>query len=176
MVVVEVCSNHTIVELLLNGKSLGRKSMSECPDRLFRWMVPFEAGTLTAKAGFDGQEVISELKTTSKATTIKLTSDKNILKANSYDVAHIEVQLLDENGLKIKTENTDIEFIVEGDCRWLGVDNGARSNTQDFQSKKITTSKGRCLAILQSKFKPGTVKVTARSEGYKDKTISIEIK
>ncbi len=176
MVVVEVCSNHTIVELLLNGKSLGRKSMSECPDRLFRWMVPFEVGTLTAKAGFDGQEVIAELQTTSKPTSLKLISNQESLKADGYDVAHLEVQLLDKNGLEVKTENTDIEFIVEGDCRWLGVDNGERSNSQDFQSKKITTAKGRCLAILQSKFKPGIVKITARASGFEDRTVNIEIK
>ncbi len=176
MVVVEVCSNHTIVELLLNGKSLGRRSMSECPDRLFRWNVPFKAGTLTARAGFDGQEVIAELHTTSKPTILKFTTDQDTLKADSYDVAHLEVQLLDENGLEVKTENADIEFIVEGDCRWLGVDNGARSNSQDFQSKKITTAKGRCLAIVQSKFKPGTINITARAAGFEDKTISIEIK
>ncbi|WP_298532851.1 glycoside hydrolase family 2 TIM barrel-domain containing protein [uncultured Algibacter sp.] len=177
MVVVEVCSNHTIVELLLNGKTLGRRSMSESPDRLFRWTIPFEAGTLTAKAGFDGQEVIAELHTTSKPVELKFTADVETLKADGYDVAHLEVQLVDEKGYAVKTENTNIEFIVEGDARWLGVDNGARDNLQDFQSKKITTSKGRCLGIIQSnKTSSGIIKITAKAKGFADKTVSISIK
>jgi len=175
-VVVEVCSNHTIVELLLNGKSLGRRSMSESPDRLFRWTIPFETGTLTAKAGFDGQEIIAELKTTSEAVAIELISDKQYLNADGYDVAHLEVQLIDKNGYKVKTENTNIEFSVEGDIAWLGVDNGARDNIQDFQSMNLTTAKGRGLAIIQATKNKGTVKVTVKAEGFESRTINISIK
>ncbi|WP_282122976.1 glycoside hydrolase family 2 TIM barrel-domain containing protein [Algibacter mikhailovii] len=176
-VVVEVCSNYSIVELLINGRSLGRRSMSESPDRLFRWTIPFEAGTLTAKAGFEGQEVIAELHTTSKPVELQFSSDAESLKANGYDVAHLEIQLIDTNGRAVKTENTNIEFTLEGDARWLGVDNGARDNIQNFQSKKITTAKGRCLAIIQSnKASTGTIKVTATAEGFESKTITIQTK
>ena len=174
-VVVEVCSNHTIVELLLNGRSLGRRSMSENPDRLFRWTVPFEAGTLTAKAGFDGSEIIAELHTTTKPVGFKFTTDKTTLKADAYDVAHLVVQLVDEKGREVLTENTKIDFEVLGNARVLGVDNGARNNTQDFQSNSITTAKGRCLLILQSLKTNEKIKVKATSKEFGTQIVEITI-
>ncbi len=176
-VVVEVCSNHTQVELFLNGRSLGYRSMSESPDRLFRWTVPFEAGTLTAKAGFEGQEIVAELKTTTAPVNFSLTTDKQELEADGYDVAHCVVQLLDLGGQAVRVENTDIEFELKGDAKILGVDNGAMTNTQDFQSNKITTAKGRCLLILQSKRgAKGTVELIAKSKTLGNKSITIDIK
>ncbi|WP_066632996.1 glycoside hydrolase family 2 TIM barrel-domain containing protein [Labilibacter marinus] len=176
MVTVEVCSNHTIVELLLNGRSIGRRSMSECPDRIFRWTVPFEAGTLTAKAGFDGQEVIAELHTTTKPTEFTLTADKTSLEADAYDVSHIVVQLVDEEGRTVKTDNTKIEFEIEGPAKLLGVDTGEDDNINDFQSSSITTAKGRCLAIIQSTKEAGTIKVTAKSGDFKSQEVIITSK
>ncbi|MGB5667903.1 MAG: sugar-binding domain-containing protein [Maribacter sp.] len=174
-VVVEVCSNYSMVELFINGRSLGRRSMSESPDRLFRWTMPYEAGTLTAKAGFDGSEITAELKTTSEPVGFVLTSDKTSLKADAYDVAHIEVQLVDKDGLPVKTENTKIEFEIVGEVKLLGVDNGARENIQDFQSNSIVTAKGRCLMILQSTKIAGKVKVIVKADGFESQQQIIDI-
>ncbi|TYA92122.1 glycoside hydrolase family 2 TIM barrel-domain containing protein [Seonamhaeicola marinus] len=175
-VVVEVCSNYSIVELFLNGKSLGSRSMSESPDRLFRWTIPFEAGTLTAKAGFGDAKITTELKTTSEPVGFTLTADKTTLKADGYDVSHFIVQLVDKDGLPVKTENAKFEFEVEGDAKILGVDNGARSNIQDFQSSSLTSAKGRALMILQSVRKAGTVKVRAKSQGFETQEVTLQIK
>ena len=174
-VVVEVCSNHTIVELLLNGKSLGRRSMSEAPDRLFRWTIPFQAGTLTAKAGFEGQEIIAELKTSSTPTHIRLTTDKVKMLADGYQVAHIEAQLVDQNGLEVKTENIELSFNIDGNAKVLGVDNGAKTNIQNFQSNKLVTDKGRALLIIQSLRKGGEVNIKASSKNLNSNTITIKI-
>ena len=175
-VLVEVCSNYATVELLLNGKSLGYRSMSESPDRLMRWVVPYEAGTLTAKAGFKGQEMEAEMYSASKPTGFTLETDRTTLSADGYDVAHLVVQLHDEKGLPVKTENVQVSFEIEGEAKLLGVDNGAYTNTQDFQSNQLHTDQGRCLAIIQSTRKSGLVKVTAKAPGFESQTVKIEIK
>lgn len=175
-VLVEVCSNYSLVELFLNGRSLGTRSMSDCPDRLFRWSVPFEAGTLTAKAGFDGAEIAAEFVTTSKPVAFTLISDKTVLDADGYDVAHLVVQLVDNAGRPVKTENCEITFELKGNARMLGVDTGARDNVQDFQSDHIITDQGRCLLIIQSNRESGPVTVTARAKGFDDQAISITLK
>mgnify|MGYP002631348663 FL=1 len=173
-VVVEICSNYTDVELFLNGRSLGIKEMS--PDRLFRWTIPYEAGTLIAKARLDGKEIMTELHTTNKPVGIKITSDKDVLKADGYDVAHLVVQLVDENGREVKTENVTIEFSIEGNATWLGVDNGAKGNIQDFKSKNINTAKGRALAIIQSTKAKGTITLKVKAKGFEKQVISINSK
>lgn len=175
-VLVEVCTNHASVELFLNGKSLGYRSMSESPDRLLRWLVPFEGGTLTAKAGFEGAEQSSELITASEPAGFTLTTDKATLEADAYDVAHLVVQLMDEDGNPVLTENRKISFEVEGDARILGVDNGAPDNVQDFQSNHIVTDQGRCLLIIQSNTNTGKVTVTANSDGLESQMLTIDLK
>ncbi|WP_111706197.1 glycoside hydrolase family 2 TIM barrel-domain containing protein [Lutibacter citreus] len=174
-VVVEVCSNAPEVELFLNKRPLGKRKMTESPDRLFRWTIPYEAGTITAKAVYEGKEISTELKTASKPVNLIVKSDKTSLKADGYDVAHILVQLVDENGIPTKTENAKIEFEIDGDAKILGVDNGAPENLNDFQSNSVPTDQGRCLMILQSTKKAGKVTVIAKAEGFKEQEITINI-
>ncbi len=173
-VLVEVAGNHAMVELLLNGRSLGYRSLTNSPDRLLRWIVPFEAGKLVARAGFKGQEQNESLVTVNKATQLNLTTDRTQMLGDGYDVAHIVVQFQDELKRNVKTENNKVTFTLEGEARLLGVDNGASDNIQDFQSTSLVTHKGRALAIIQSnKGASGIVKVTAKSNGIESNTLNI---
>ena len=154
-VLVEVCSNYSTVELLLNGKSLGYRSMSEAPDRLMRWVVPFKAGKLEARAVMGKEEITSTLTTASKPIKIELTADKIVLKADAYDVSHLVVQLLDKDGIPVQTENTNVEFVIEGDAKLLGVDCGNFHKHQDFQSNKIEPTKVVALLLFNRLKMPG---------------------
>jgi hypothetical protein len=174
-VLIEVTSNHATVELFINGRSLGYRSMSESPDRLLRWIVPFEEGMITARAGFDGQEMQAQLETTTKVTGFRFSTDKSVLKADSYDVAHLIIQLVDEAGRAIKIDNRKVTFSIEGDVKLLGVDNGAPDNIQDFQSNSLHTAKGRALAIIQSKQTSGLAKITATISGLRSQSIIINV-
>ncbi|MFY0607649.1 MAG: DUF4982 domain-containing protein [Cyclobacteriaceae bacterium] len=175
LILVEVRSNLPVVELFLDGTSLGSRSMSECPDRIFRWAVPFHAGTLTAKGGFDGNEISDELSTTSDVVSLDVTSDKELLIADGYDVAHIVVQLVDKEGLPVKTSDQKIEFEIKGNIKLLGVDNGSETNVQNYQSNNLLTEEGRCLAIVQSIRQSGEATVTVKSVGLEPQIVSLKI-
>ena len=174
-VLIEVASNHAMVELFINGRSLGYRSMSESPDRLLRWVVPFEAGKITVRAGFDGQEMQAQLESTGDVASFSITSDETSLKADGYEVAHLVIQLLDKAGRVVEVDNRKVTFNIEGNAKLLGVDNGAPDNIQDFQSTSIKTAKGRALAIIQSTRTPGLVKLTAQVAGLEEQTVMITI-
>ena len=176
MIMVEVPSNLPEVELFLNGKSLGRRAFSNNPDKILRWAVPFEPGTLNARAGFTGQEIERELKTTSKPVSVKLTVDKNTLTPDGYDVAHVVAQLYDENGNKITAEEAKLTFDVKGSVRILGVDNGSNRSVQDYNSDSVITNNGHALLLLQSKKEKAFVEITVKGEGLKSDTIKVEVK
>ncbi|GIZ09632.1 glycoside hydrolase family 2 TIM barrel-domain containing protein [Flavobacterium sp. UMI-01] len=176
MVIVEVSSNLAQVELFLNGRSLGVRSMSECPDRIFRWAVPYQAGTLTARAGFDGAEVKAELKTTSEPVKIRLTTDQTQLKADGYDVAHVIAQLLDKDGNEVTTSEAKLTFDVKGEVKVLGVDNGWNKSIQDYQTNTVETHNGHALLLIQSLRNGGNVSVNVTAKGLKSNAIAIEIK
>ena len=175
-VVIEIISNCPEIELFMNGKSQGMRKLKGFEDRIYKWVVPFEPGKILAKGKLNGQEIISEIQTSNKLQTLKITTDQSSLKADGYDVAHIVVQLMDQNQNPITSQNELIEFEVEGDLKVLGVDNGDIQNFQDFQSNKIYTYKGRCLLIVQSTRKEGTTSITASSKSTKAQTIYIKTK
>ncbi|MFI3249023.1 MAG: glycoside hydrolase family 2 TIM barrel-domain containing protein [Rikenellaceae bacterium] len=173
MVVVEIVTNQPSATLYLNGKSLGEKHLADNQDDLIlRWEVPFAAGTLEAKAG----DLATELKTAGKAAAIVVDVDKSTLEADGYDVSHIVAQLVDANGVPVRTEEQRITFTMEGDARFMGVDNGWNRSTQDFQSDNVVTHLGQCLAIIQShRGKSGEVKLTLSAEGVPSQSVTITV-
>ncbi len=175
-IVVEIATNLEKVELFLNEKSLGFRELTKTPDKILRWTIPYEAGTLVAKGIHEGKEITETLETTTEVTAFTLTADKTSLKADAYDVSHLVVQLTDEKGRLVRTENKKVTFVIEGDAKLLGVDNGEDDNVQDFQSNHLVTAKGRALAIIQSKKTAGAVKVIAKIDGLADQSITLTLK
>ncbi|SHH84591.1 sugar-binding domain-containing protein [Clostridium grantii] len=174
-IVVEVYSNCPMVELLLNGKSMGKKYLKDFEDRIYKWVVPFNKGTITARGSMNGEIVIDEIVTSGKPAGILLTIDKKQLIADGTDVVHVVAQLVDKDDIPVYNKEKEIKFNVKGECRVLGVDNGASSNVQDYQATTITTNKGRCLLILQSTEVKGNIEVTAESCDFKSETFKISV-
>ena len=176
MISVEIYSNCDEIELFLNNKSLGLKKLINFEDHIYKWGVPFSEGNLVAIGKKDGKEIKTELITARKATQIKLSTKETTIKANNYDVAHIIVQLTDENGNPAKTDDREITFEVKGNAKLLGIDNGWKNSVQKFQTNTNTTHNGRTLLIIQAKDKKGTAKITAKSKGLAAATLTIELK
>lgn len=175
-VIVEVPTNLHKAELLLNGRSLGWRALSKNPDRILRWVVPFEEGELVARGGFDGQEMEVKLGTTTKPVAIKLISDKKVINKGGYDVAHIIAQVFDEKGNEVTSEEVKLTFKAEGDVKVLGIDNGSNRSVQDYHSDTVETNNGHTLMIIQSlRNSKGVVKVKVSAEGIPTQEIEVKI-
>ncbi len=173
MIIVQAHSNLEKVELFLDEKSLGSREMTNTPDRIFRWVVPFKSGRLTVT----GKDASAELMSANSPAAINLEVDKSDLDSDGYDVAHLVLQLVDRNGVPVRHIDKEVTFEVKGDVKLLGVDNGSNKSTQDYQTNSVITSQGRCLAIIQSlRNITGQVKVTARVEGLEPAEIILTIK
>ena len=174
--IVQAYGNTEEVELFLNGKSLGRHEMAEFEDHVVKWLVPFQAGELKLVGLNDGRPVASDLlRTHSDFAAIKLTADRSAMSPNRYDVARIELQLTDSNGVSVVTDDQDITFTVSGPARILGVDNGWEKSVQPYAANQLKTWQGRALLLIQSLDQSGTIEVTARSKNVTSKPLKIEI-
>ncbi len=176
-IIVEIVTNQPEAELLLNGKVIGSKKLADCPDNIMRFVVPFEAGKLEARAMVNGKELKTELKTAGEAVAIAIEIDDKEIAADGYDLSHIVAQLVDKDGNKVLTKEKKFNFDVKGDAKLLGVDNGSNGSIQDYQATEVESSRGRCLAIVQSlRGKKGEVEVTVSCEGLPSQTITISVK
>jgi beta-galactosidase len=187
-------TNCDTVELFVNGKSFGAKSVQfprpgnsgawnryDVPpvsittgDLHLIWDVPYAAGTLKA-VGRKGNKVVveEEIKTTGMPAAIRLSVDKNTINAEPGDVAHLKVEVVDANGLAVPDANNPIRLTVEGAGNLIGFDNGNPRDSASMKSSQRKLFNGLALAVIQSNNKPGTVRVQAASPGIKEASLEI---
>jgi beta-galactosidase len=191
-----VYSNCDAVELFVNGKSFSeqrlefpsygmagkyplrdRPDVQETTDDLhLKWTVPYQAGELKAVGKIQGQIVYTQtIRTTGKPAALRLTADKNTLRANGEDVAHIQVEIIDSNGNPVPTANNEIRFLVKGEGQLIGMESGDNRshNAGHFRHRDPAqpASKealgGLILGYVQAGRKAGTIAVEVSSPGLK---------
>lgn len=171
-----VYTNYDEVELFLNGKSFGVKSKVG-DDLHIGWKVPFEPGTIKAIGKKAGKEnLVKEIRTSGEPAKILLTADRKVISSDGLDLSFITVEVLDANNNPVPYANNLINFNVEGEGNLIGVDNGSQTNLQSFKGKFVNAYNGKCLAVIQSTEKPGTIKLTATSDKLSKAEITITTK
>jgi len=102
-----------------------------------------------------------------------LAVDRDAIRADRRDVAHVTVTVVDAQGRTHPDADNEIVFDVQGEGKLIGVDNGDMSNQEDFKGKQKKAFHGMCLAIVQSAGSTGQIRVTATSPGLRPATLTI---
>jgi beta-galactosidase len=193
-------TNCDSVELFLNGRSIGVKgyafprygmqgrygqyapappgAVRTTNDLHLTWDVPYEPGTLKAVGMKGGKVAVEvEISTTGDPAAIGLSVDRDAIRADRRDVAHVTVKVLDVQGRLHPDADNEIMFEVQGAGRLIGVDNGDMSDmAADFKGKIRKAYHGMCLGIVQSTSSAGRIRLTATSPGLKPATVTIAAK
>lgn len=124
---VTVNSNSEEVELLLNNKSLGKKTMPI--NGHLTWQVTYEPGELLAR-GFNKGKSTQETRvaTTDKPAAIKLVPHKKSIQADGKSVAVFTVSVEDAKGRVVPVADNNIQFAIKGAGKIIGVGNGHPSS------------------------------------------------
>jgi beta-galactosidase len=155
-----VYTNGASVELSLNGKSLGSKTMGGSTAHL-QWDVPFEAGSLKAQARRGDATATDEVKTAGAAAKVVLKVDRAQLAADGSDLAFIEADIVDASGVLVPRATQKIDFTVSGPGAIVGVDNGNPISTESYKGTSRAAFSGKALAVVQGTTTAGTITVTA---------------
>lgn len=169
-------NNADEVELFLNGLSLGKKAKEKDIYHVF-WRVPFQKGTLKAISYKDGKEVLTrEIKTTGDPVSIRLTADRQTIKANGKDLSFITVEALDAGGNPVPVADNLINFTIEGDGFIAGTDNGDPTDPNSLKKPSRKLFSGKALVVVQSHKKAGRITLKAISPNLKGDSIEIDSK
>ena len=166
-IAVWVHSNLDEVELLVNGKSQGRKAVPHLGH--VEWKVRYEPGAIEAHGFKDGKPALTEKReTTGPAASIRLMADRTEIDADGEDVAVLKVEALDQEGRVVPTADATIAFKVTGEGALIGVGNG-NPNCQESDKKPMRSLfNGLAQVILQSTKTAGAIQIMAESrEGQK---------
>lgn len=164
---VDVYSRAEEVELLLNGKSLGKKPAgAECHFKA-EFEVTYEAGTLTAISYQDGQEVSrDEVKTVGEPVGLKITMEKNQIAADGESLAYGIVEIVDAEGNWVPTaEDTLAKVSVKGAASLAGFGTGRGQTEENYTKGEFTSFEGRWQVILRAGTEAGEAGVHVEAEG-----------
>nr|MBQ4456775.1 DUF4982 domain-containing protein [Clostridia bacterium] len=143
--VVEVYAQAAFVELLLNGKRLGKKKIRECK-ALFK--TSYTPGTLTA-VSYDasGKEIArSEMRSASKAE-IAVKPEKKT--AQPGEIVYIPVEIADQQGIVESNADRRLTVSVSGG-ELLAFGSANPCMEEQYHTGTFTTYYGRALAIVRA--------------------------
>ncbi|MCJ7693675.1 MAG: DUF4982 domain-containing protein [Sedimentisphaerales bacterium] len=166
------------VELFLNGQKVGNtKSTSRDTQYKATWKVEYESGELKA-VGYIADVNVAEwvLQTAGGPAEIRMTAGKSAITADGSSLCYVTVELLDSAGNIVYDPNEDrlISFAIDGPGKLAGVGNANPYGTESFQRLQHTTFRGRCVAVLKSTLRTGTITLTASSSGLTPDSVVIE--
>jgi beta-galactosidase len=166
-------NNADEIELFVNGESLGKSSKE--PGRLHAiWEgVEYVPGEITAVAYSNGEEVMRHTrKSAGEPAEIRLTADREILKADGYDLSFVTVDCYDSEGNFVPTAMNQLYFDVEGAGELFGVDNGNAAGSESLKGSSMKLFNGKALAVIRTlKDVSGDIRLKVRGDGVKDATI-----
>jgi len=165
-----VFSNCEEIELSVNGKSKGRKTPSTADNASHLWHPPFEfsnvvfePGTLTADCYIGNAHVLSEtIRTPEAPVGLVLKTDADTLLANGSDFARITAHVVDRNGTVVADAENPITWTVTGAGRQVG-------------DNPIKAVRGKIITLAQTMLEPGSMTVTAASDGLVGASITLTI-
>jgi len=148
---VEVYSNAPSVELLLNGKSLGKRAVE---DYTAVWEVPYAPGTLEAVAIYPEEERRSFLSSADGALHLDARIESH------GKLIYIPISLTGENGALESHSDIPVSIEVTGG-RLLGFGSANPVSEESFLSATATPYYGKAQAVVERGKGPLNIKISA---------------
>ena len=173
-------TNADEVELVLNGKSLGRKQNASDPKHRnqIRWDgISYAPGYIEA-IGRTAGRVVARHKIETTGQPVKLIAEPDLSapsswKADGQDLMHVRVMAVDKKGRRVQTTAEDVTFDVEGNATIVGVINGDINSDEMTVGNHRKLYNGTCSVILRSTRQAGPVVLKAHAQGMKEVRLSL---
>jgi beta-galactosidase len=171
---VEVYSEAEEVELVINGRVVGRAVTGEKNGFKAEFDTVFTPGEIAAVAYTNGKETgRSLLMSAGSGVNLKLEADRAHITADDKDLAFVTISIVDESGIVKTFSDRKITVKVEGTGILQGLGSANPKSEESFISSEHTTFYGKALAVIRPTGS-GIISVTVEAEGCKAETVEIE--
>ena len=166
-----VCyTNEPSVTLTLNGSPVGETAKLDSATHVFYWDIPYQAGTLRAETAHASYEI----KTSNRPYALRVKTDKQVLK-DKGSVAHLTIEIVDENGIVVKLADNDITCMVTGAGKLLALENSNIQDTSNLRDFHQRAYQGKLLAYIQSTNQKGEINVRISSPLLQETEIKLTV-
>ena len=160
-----VCyTNAASARLLLNGQPIGGEPQRDANTDILYWDVDYAPGTLRCEAA---NGATYEMASCGRPHALRVTTDS---------VAHIFIEVVDEDGRLVKQADNEVVLNVRG-ARLLGMENGnIMDNSVAGRQRKnvLRVHNGRLVAYIQPDRQSGKLTISATSPFLQPQTIAVE--
>lgn len=143
---VEVYARAARVELVLNGHTVGSKTLKN--DCLARFSIPYESGTLEAVSYDAADHEIGRYKLQSAGGATSLTLDAEEPAAQTGHLCYVRLRYTDENGITKPLMRGNIQVQVRGGTL-VGLGSACPFNKHSYLDSEADTYYGEALAIVR---------------------------
>ena len=143
---VEVYARAASVELVLNGHTVGSKTLKN--DCLAKFSIPYESGTLEAVSYDAADHEIGRCKLQSAGGTTRLTLDAEEPTVKPGHLCYIRLRYTDENGITKPLARGSIQVQVRGGTL-VGLGSACPFNKHSYLDSETDTYYGEALAIVR---------------------------
>lgn len=172
---VEVYSDATEVELLINGKSVGKADAGEAHDFKALFDTVYQHGEVVAIAYSDGKETgRMTLISAESEVNVQLEIDRTQIKADDTDLAFVTISLVDDKGVVKPLADRKVSVTVNGAGILQGLGSANPKNEESYVNSTHFTYDGRVLAVIRPT-EAGSIEMRVEAEGCATKTAKIEV-
>lgn len=143
---VEVYARAARVELVLNGHTVGSKTLKN--DCLARFSIPYESGTLEAVSYDAADHEMGRCKLQSAGGTTRLTLDAEEPTVKPGHLCYVRLRYTDENGITKPLVRGNIQVQVRGGTL-VGLGSACPFNKHSYLDSETDTYYGEALAIVR---------------------------
>ena len=165
---VEVYARAARVELVLNGHTVGSKTLKN--DCLARFSIPYESGTLEAVSYDAADHEIGRCKLQSAGGTTRLTLDAEEPTVKPGHLCYIRLRYTDENGISKPLVRGNIQVQVRGGTL-VGLGSACPFNKHSYLDSETDTYYGEALAIVR--MGDGDAMTIAASDGEYSEELTV---
>ncbi len=141
-----VCyTNSKKARLMLNGKQIGEVKEYDDETGIIHWDVDYLPGTLTAE-GLDANGNVESsytIQTSGRPYAIKA-----VIEDKGEEVAHVRIEVVDEDGVLVKLADNEITCWVMGG-KLLGLENSDNADMTDHRDNRQRVYRGKLLAYVR---------------------------
>lgn len=169
---IEVYTTDDEIELILNGRSLGRRRAGKRRGYCARFTASYEPGELVAIGYRNGIPVSrSALASAAGPLSLQLSVESDTLVGD--ELAFITVSIADETGVVEMLADGQVTIEVQGPAELIGFGSAAPATEESFLADTHTTYRGRALVVVRPAGEPGPIHVTAASAEHGNAVLTL---
>lgn len=173
-VTVEVYADADEVELMVNGRSLGRQPSGAAQRYRSAFETAYEPGRLEAVAWRDGAEIgRTEVRSATESLRLAASADRRVIAADPGDLAFVTLTLVDAEGTLHLAHDRRIHVQVDGPGVLQALGSADPATEEGFTGTSCTTFDGRALAVIRPTG-AGRITLVAKAEGCEAQQVVID--